>query len=163
VVISTANTALYVASRTLYGLTMSNSFEKQHPILAKLSRTTPPAEKDGKRAPWWAPWRYVGGNVPLWAVPASAIALCFVPLLHLKGGNSIQTVSLYLFLRVTITNVRQLQHITSQTASVGCLLVWASQCWAFIRYYYWLVEFESPVRPKFKLYMKLTSNISTKG
>jgi amino acid transporter len=93
VVISTANTALYVASRTLYGLTMSDSFEKQHPILAKLSKTTPPAEKNGNRASWWTPWRYVGGNVPLWAVPVSAAALCFVPLRQLISGDSIQTVS----------------------------------------------------------------------
>ncbi|KAF8246073.1 hypothetical protein K440DRAFT_662315 [Wilcoxina mikolae CBS 423.85] len=109
VVLSTANTALYVSSRTLYGLTSRIEPDGRSWLMrffAKFARTTEP---NG----------FFGSNVPIWAILASAVLFAWVPVLRVGGsGESIQTV----------------QEITTVTGSVGCVLVWASQCLAFISF-----------------------------
>ncbi|KAL8796006.1 MAG: hypothetical protein Q9195_001582 [Heterodermia aff. obscurata] len=61
-------------------------------------------------------------GVPMWALLASALSFGWLPFLQLKGGYAIA----------------DLLEIMSVSASVSCLLVWASQCLAYIRYYNWL-------------------------
>ena len=77
-VMSCANTALYVASRTLFGLTREIPSNHELWILRWLSRlgTTTPRT-----------------HVPGWALLVSAISFCWLPFLHLKQGYSIQYVS----------------------------------------------------------------------
>jgi yeast amino acid transporter len=78
-VLSAANTALYVSSRTLFGLTRGISPYSKWPLswLSKLGTTTP------------------NTLVPAWALVVSAIAFFWLPFLHLKGGLSITDVSSY--------------------------------------------------------------------
>jgi yeast amino acid transporter len=76
--LSAANTALYISSRTLYGLTRSISIQDQKWYLKWLSifGTTTPVSR-----------------VPGWALLVSAVAFCWLPLLHINKGLSSQDVS----------------------------------------------------------------------
>jgi amino acid transporter len=105
-VLSAANTALYVSSRTLFGLTrtIDASRSKLHRVLAKFGTRQPRTK------------------VPAWALLASVLSFCWLPFIHLSKGHSIY----------------QVEQILSAIGSVACLLVWASQCFAYIRYHSWL-------------------------
>jgi amino acid transporter len=105
-VLSAANTALYVSSRTLFGLTrtIDPSRSRLHRILAKFGTTHDKTQ------------------VPAWALLASVLSFCWLPFIHLSKGHSIYEV----------------EQILSAIGSVACLLVWASQCLAYIRYHRWL-------------------------
>lgn len=77
-ILSGANTALYVASRTLFGLTReipSNHHVWLVRALSRLGTTTPRT------------------HVPAWALLISAVSFSWLPFLHLKHGYSIQDVS----------------------------------------------------------------------
>ena len=81
-VLSSANTALYVASRTLFGLT--REIQPNHEIflmrwLAKLGTVTPKA------------------HVPAWALLISVLSFCWLPFLHLKHQYSLEDVSRHFF------------------------------------------------------------------
>ena len=105
-VLSAANTALYVSSRTLFGLTREiDPDDKYWWWIAKL-RTTTPHRK-----------------VPAAALFLSAAAFCWVPFVHLSKSYSDQ----------------DLQEIMSGVATVAVVLLWGSQCLAFIRYRMWSV------------------------
>lgn len=75
--LSAANTALYISSRTLYGLTRSIGL------------------RDGR---WYLRWLSILGTttpvsrVPGWALLVSAVAFCWLPFLHLHQGFSSQDV-----------------------------------------------------------------------
>ncbi|KAL6855543.1 hypothetical protein ACO1O0_006692 [Amphichorda felina] len=58
-------------------------------------------------------------KVPLRAMIFSAAAFWWVPFLELKGGNGVG-----MFIEILTT-----------MGSVSIIIVWGSQCWAFIRYY----------------------------
>ena len=76
-VLSSANTALYVASRTLFGLTREiPGNHKAFPIrwLARLGTVTPRT------------------RVPAWALVVSILSFCWLPFLHLKREYSIEDV-----------------------------------------------------------------------
>lgn len=76
-VLSAANTALYVSSRTLFGLTRSLNPGSDYVLerwLSRLGTTTP------------------GTKIPGWASVISALSFCWVPFLHLKKGVSDQDV-----------------------------------------------------------------------
>jgi amino acid transporter len=77
VVLSAANTALYVSSRTLFGLTRDLDPESNYWCVRWLSRlgTTTPRKK-----------------IPGWALVISALSFCWVPFLHLNKGVSDQDV-----------------------------------------------------------------------
>jgi yeast amino acid transporter len=77
-VISGANTALYVASRTLFGLTreIDPSHGPIHRFLAKLGTSHPTTQ------------------VPAHALLASTLAFCWLPFVHLSIGHSIEEVRL---------------------------------------------------------------------
>lgn len=107
-VLSAANTALYVASRTLFGLTRElDPHNRYWGWVSKLSTTTHTR------------------RVPAAALFASALAFCWVPLLHLTKSYTDQ----------------DLQEIMSGIATVAVVIVWGSLCLAFIRYRRWLRRF----------------------
>ena len=107
-----------MASRTLYGMTRKISPWKWLRILKFLGSVWP---KTG---------------VPMWALFISFLAFYWLPFLQLRGGYAIADVSSNLqhLMRLTLF---QLLEIMSISASIACLLVWASQCLAFIRYWAW--------------------------
>jgi amino acid transporter len=75
-VLSTSNTSLYVASRTLYGLTQGvNPKDKTWGWLSIFSRTTPKT------------------NIPAFALLFSAFAFCWVPFLRFSQSLTNQEVS----------------------------------------------------------------------
>ena len=78
-VLSAANTALYVASRTLFGL--ARKIEPTHHLwlmrwLSKLGTTTSIT------------------RVPAWSLLISLVSFCWLPLLHAKYGYTVQQVGL---------------------------------------------------------------------
>lgn len=109
-VLSAANTALYVASRTLWGVACdfdSNLIDSQNPLkrwFSKLSTTTP-------------------RKVPGWALFASCLFI-WIPILQAVSQNGVFN--------------QNLQQVMSGIATAGVVLVWASQCIALIRYRKWL-------------------------
>ncbi|CZR51483.1 uncharacterized protein PAC_01359 [Phialocephala subalpina] len=104
-VFSAANTTIYVASRTLFGLAKGLDCDggATSRIFSHLGTTWPLT------------------NVPAWAVVASAVSFIWLPWLHagLNYGD------------------QSLQQTFSGIATVAIVLVWASQCLAFIRYRRW--------------------------
>ncbi|KAI4864854.1 amino acid permease-domain-containing protein [Hypoxylon rubiginosum] len=112
--LSCANTNLYVASRTLFGLTNqidSGPGEAWYlNVLAWFGRTN-------------------NHRVPIRAMTLSAVAFIWVPFLQLyrpstEAGSG------------TTVGVDTFINILSQMGSVGVLIVWACECWAYIRYYH---------------------------
>ncbi|KAJ0416349.1 amino acid permease-domain-containing protein [Aspergillus carlsbadensis] len=97
-----ANTNLYVASRTLFGLTRR------------------------LQDPEWRLFAFFG-KTNNYQVPVRAMLLsCFfmwVPFLYLSRDNSPDT------------TISSLLEVLSQMGSVSCIIVWACECWAFIRFY----------------------------
>lgn len=103
--LSAANSALYIASRTMYGLAQSLDPDSASAIVRILSRigtVTPDT-----RVPGWA-----------LVLSCSFLWLPFIPL-----GNDYTR--------------GELQQILISIGSTSCVLVWASQCLAFIRYHSW--------------------------
>ncbi|KKK14130.1 hypothetical protein AOCH_000811 [Aspergillus ochraceoroseus] len=100
-----ANTHLYVASRTLFGLTRRLR-DSKWPLLAFFGKTN-------------------NYQVPVRAMFLSCFFL-WVPFLYLSPDNSPNT------------TISSLLEVLSQMASVSCIIVWACECWAFIRFYHCL-------------------------
>lgn len=75
--LSAANTALYISSRTLYGLTRSIGI---------------------RPSKWYLKWLSIFGTttpvsqVPGWALLVSAVAFCWLPFLHINQGFTAQDV-----------------------------------------------------------------------
>ncbi|KAF2089024.1 hypothetical protein K490DRAFT_64235 [Saccharata proteae CBS 121410] len=103
--LSTANSALFVASRTLYGLGQRLNDKSESRIVRSIARF-------GKVNEF---------GVPHYAILASMV-FAWVPLLSLSNGS----------------HARDTQQILINVGSTSCVLVWASQSWAFIRYDKWL-------------------------
>ena len=131
--LSCANVNLYVASRTLYGLTRDldiNSKNWFESFFAHLNVVTPR-------------WR-----VPIWSVIASIVSIAsWLPFVKL-GLNEQEVSSQCSFSLSSSTSTKpvQLFQIMSSIGTVGVLLVWASQCLAFIRYNKWYVWSPKPRR-----------------
>lgn len=102
---SAANSALFVASRTLYGLGSSIQRDEKSRILRWLSTL---------------------GNVDRNGVPQRAIlgSMIFgwIPFLSLANANGADN----------------MQDILQSIGTTSCVLVWASQALAFLRYHWWL-------------------------
>ncbi|KAK5993764.1 Lysine/arginine permease CAN1-like protein [Cladobotryum mycophilum] len=102
--LSCANTNLYVASRSLFGLAsrLDGGSRQSRPlrVLAWFGRTN-------------------SHKVPIRAVVFSALAFWWVPFLQLRSGEAIDA-----FI-----------DILGNMGSVGVIIVWACECWAFIRFY----------------------------
>lgn len=111
-----AGTNLYVASRTLFGLTSRLDGGKGQPwhlrILAWFGRTN-------------------SRKVPFRAMVFSAAAFFWVPYLQLSGGTS------------TETPIGMFVEILAQMGSVPVVIVWACEVLAFIRYYYCIRRHQS--------------------
>ncbi|PYH92925.1 amino acid transporter [Aspergillus ellipticus CBS 707.79] len=116
-VVSAANTSLYVASRTLFGIAKSVPRDywatRQLAILSKETR------------------------VPVVALLVTLLAFAWVPFLQLSCSR-------------TLTHIRS---VISTSSSTAIMIVWASICVAFLRYYYWLKKYDAYLlqsgRPEF--------------
>ncbi|KAH7304294.1 amino acid permease-domain-containing protein [Stachybotrys elegans] len=106
-----ANTNLYVASRSLFGLTTRLEGGSRQPLYIRLLALF---GKTNRR------------KVPIRAVVFSAMAFCWVPLIQLIGNNS------------TTSNTSI--EILGQMGSVGVIIVWTCECLAFIRYYHCITK-----------------------
>ncbi|KAI1324444.1 amino acid permease/ SLC12A domain-containing protein [Xylariaceae sp. FL0255] len=122
--VTCANTNLYIASRTLYGLTRqlrdsNNWFARR---LSYFGKTTPK-------------------GVPKRAVFLSAIFL-WVPFIQLQGySSSNNTCSKSSTSASTSQPSQKIQNvidILSELGSVGVVIVWGWECVAFIRYHYYM-------------------------
>ncbi|UNI16544.1 hypothetical protein JDV02_002970 [Purpureocillium takamizusanense] len=101
-----ACTNLYVASRSLFGLTTRLDGSDDQPLFL---RTLAWFGKTDRR------------KVPMRAMIFSALAFCWVPFLQLHDDAS---------------NISMFIEILTTMGSDGVIIVWACECWAFIRYYH---------------------------
>ncbi|KAF9771864.1 hypothetical protein IL306_010482 [Fusarium sp. DS 682] len=102
-----ANTNLYVASRTLFG--MAKNVHDTHWILQ-----------------WFSYFGKTNGSfVPLRAVIISAAAFCWVPLLQIPEDFG------------TSVSLRAYVETFAQMGSVSVVIVWTCHCLAYIRFYHW--------------------------
>lgn len=124
------STNLYVASRTLFGLTSGlEGGEGQRWHLRTLA--------------WFG--KTNRHKVPIRAVIFSALSFGWVPFLQLIGEpetrNSINLVSNLPGTQSSSYHCNlhsnQFIEVMSQMASLGVIIVWACNCLAFIRYYHW--------------------------
>lgn len=104
-----ANTNLYIASRSLFSLTRSLD--------------------GGPKQPWYVRFlAYFGKTnrrkVPLRALIASC-AFTWVPFLYLASEHGPDT------------SIGTILDVLSEMGSVGVIIVWACECWAYIRFYHW--------------------------
>ncbi|KAH3913113.1 hypothetical protein HBI56_087620 [Parastagonospora nodorum] len=105
--LSCANTNLYVASRTLFSLTRGLD--------------------GGRGRPWYTRiLAYFGKTnnrkVPLRALVASCI-FAWIPFLYLASAHGPDT------------SIGTILDVLSEMGSVGVIIVWACECWAYIRFY----------------------------
>ncbi|GJN70984.1 amino acid transporter [Purpureocillium lilacinum] len=103
-----ACTNLYVASRSLFGLTTRLDGSDDQPLFL---RALAWFGKTDRR------------KVPMRAMIFSALAFCWVPFLQLHEDSS--NISMASFIEILTT-----------MGSDGVIIVWACECWAFIRYYH---------------------------
>jgi amino acid transporter len=106
-----ANTNLYVASRSLFARTRSLD--------------------GGSRQPWYVRvMAYFGKTnnrkVPLRALIASCI-FAWIPFIYLASNNG------------PGTNISNILDVLSEMGTIGVIVVWACECWAYIRFYNWYV------------------------
>ena len=106
--LGSANTNLYVASRTLFGLTRTLSGGKGQPwyirFLATLGKTN-------------------NRKVPMRALVASCI-FSWVPFLYLFNAHG------------PSTDIGTILDVLSEMGSVSVVIVWTCECWAYIRFYH---------------------------
>ncbi|KAI1806705.1 amino acid permease-domain-containing protein [Daldinia bambusicola] len=118
--LSCANTNLYVASRTLFGLTNQIDGGPDESwylnILAWLGRTN-------------------SYRVPIRAMTVSAFAFVWVPFLQLYQPSTASGESNGPSKGGATGGIDTFIAILSEMGSVGVLIAWACECWAFIRYY----------------------------
>jgi yeast amino acid transporter len=104
-----ANTNLYIASRTLFGITRNIRSDESMPAALAWFGVT---NRD---------------RVPLRAMVITAIAFSWVPFLQgTKGFN-------------TGLDLGKFVEILVQMGSVSIIIIWACLCLAYARYHYWLV------------------------
>ncbi|KAF2627713.1 hypothetical protein BU25DRAFT_341274 [Macroventuria anomochaeta] len=104
--LSCANTNLYVASRTLFSLTRGLDGGSKEPIYKRLLA-------------------YFGRTnrrqVPLRAIIASCI-FAWIPFLYLASEHGPDT------------SIGTILDVLSEMGSIGVIIVWACECWAYIRF-----------------------------
>ncbi|PWY68486.1 amino acid transporter [Aspergillus heteromorphus CBS 117.55] len=71
-----------------------------------------------------------GTRVPVVALLVTLLAFAWVPFLQLSGS----------------TTTKQLTEVISTSSSTAIMIVWASVCIAFLRYYYWLKKCDPDLR-----------------
>ncbi|KAI0514627.1 amino acid permease/ SLC12A domain-containing protein [Xylaria bambusicola] len=124
--LSSAQTNLYVASRALFGLA-TQLRKSEDRFLNYLS--------------WFGETNHRG--VPIRAVTLSALAFIWVPFLQLQGYRQNTQKQTSMLASVGISSFID---ILSELASVGVIIVWASQCVAFLSYYHHLKKNDEYLR-----------------
>lgn len=126
-VLSAGNTALYMASRTLYGLASNERLSRRHDLVSR-----------------WI--QYLGMINPLTGVPLNAVifswlAFCWMPLLgFVEDGKSPGLIGVSDRRCEDIVhtlNSRQIRQFFFVTSSMAYVVVWAALCLAFIRFRHW--------------------------
>jgi amino acid transporter len=107
--ISCANTNLYVASRTLFSLTRNLDGGPGEPAYKRLLAYF--GRTNRKR-------------VPLRAIIASCV-FAWIPFLYLASEHGPDT------------SIGTILDILSEMGSIGVIIVWACECWAYIRFRSW--------------------------
>lgn len=102
-----ACTNLYVASRALFGLTARLDSSPDQPLAL---RTLAWFGKTNRH------------RVPMRAMIFSALSFCWVPFLQLHKNS---------------TNISMFIEVLTTMGSDSVIIVWAFECWAFLRYYNW--------------------------
>lgn len=125
--LSAANTALYVASRALFGLTRDIRIERSSGLIIRAIAKMATVESRTE-SPWWA-------------LLFSGLILFWLPFVHISG---------------TYTK-EELQEILIDIGSVSCVLVWSSQCLAFICYHRWLKRHKSQLTGDFARFNRSSS------
>ncbi|XWW93005.1 hypothetical protein V2A60_000933 [Cordyceps javanica] len=101
-----AGTNLYVASRALFGLTARLDDSPGQPLLLRFLA-------------WFG--KTNRHRVPMRAMIFSALSFCWVPFLQLHKNS---------------TNISMFIEVLTTMGSDSVIIVWAFECWAFIRYYH---------------------------
>lgn len=114
--LSAANTALYVASRTLYGFARNREPGDHADIIRRMIF----------RLSDVVSWT----GVPLWGALLPAAILYWLPFIHIKEDVTKQL----------------LQEVLLNIGSVSAVLVWCSQCLAYVCYYHRRQRFEIYIR-----------------
>ncbi|MCJ1469251.1 hypothetical protein MMC07_007884 [Pseudocyphellaria aurata] len=125
--LSAANTALYVASRALFGLTRDIQIERGSGRIIRAIAKMATVESR-TQSPWWA-------------LLCSVLVLFWLPFVHISGNYTKE----------------ELQEILIDIGSVSCVLVWSSQCLAFICYYRWLKRHEPQLTGDFARFKRSSS------
>ncbi|KAL1614368.1 hypothetical protein SLS54_009795 [Diplodia seriata] len=116
---SAANSALFVASRTLYGLGSSIQRDEKSRLLR-----------------WLAAFGDVDNNgVPQRAIIGSMF-FAWLPFLSLAGAGT--------------GTGESIQEILQSIGTTSCILVWASQALAFLRYHWWLRAHHTELRGQYR-------------
>ncbi|KAK7964951.1 hypothetical protein PG988_009955 [Apiospora saccharicola] len=115
-------TALTCASTNLYVASRS--------LFALTSRLD-----DGPGQPWYLRvFAYFGKTnnrkVPMRAMVLSALVFCWIPFLHL----------------VDSTGIGKFVEVLTEMGSVGVIIVWACECWAFIRFYHCIYRHQKALK-----------------
>ena len=124
--LSTANTGLFVASRAMFGLARDFRTERDSEwFIRAIARLSTVESKT--RSPWWA-------------LLLSVLLLFWLPFQRINSSYNKQQVCIYIEVCTSeiiyaADGTKQLQEILVNLGSVGCVLVWSSQCLAFICYY----------------------------
>ncbi|KAI0889171.1 amino acid permease-domain-containing protein [Annulohypoxylon maeteangense] len=124
--LSCANTNLFIASRMLFGLINQIEGGPDEPwylnVLAWLGRTN-------------------SYRVPIRAMAVSALSFIWLPFLQLandateSNGNTKRVATKDCHNGGPTSGIKSFIDVLADMASVGVLVVWACECWAFIRYY----------------------------
>ena len=114
--ISAANIGLYAASRALYGLARDIRANRNSPWWLRAA-AAPAALESDTGSPWWA-------------ITLSILLLCWLPFIGLPNGVS----------------KTELQETLINIGSVSGVLVWSSQCLAYICFYHWRRKHEHKLK-----------------
>lgn len=107
--LSCANTALYVASRQLYGMTRTIAVDQRSGIV--------------RRGLHWMSTVHYKTQAPWPAIAISGLLLCWLPFIRIHNGND--------------EFLKDVQDALIAIGSVSCILMWCSQCIAYIMFYHW--------------------------
>lgn len=154
-VISCGNTALYMASRTLYGLATSHQLSDQsNRAVRTITRVLG--------------YIVTTSGVPMYAVVLSCLMFCWVPLMGFKNNEQwvvVADVSLGrpISLPLQADTITQIKQFLLVTGSMAYIVVWAALCLAFIRFWYWYVHREQFYAIPGKSLCRATANWFERG
>jgi amino acid transporter len=107
--LSCANTALYVASRQLYGMTRTITVDYDSGVV--------------RRGLAWMSSVHYKTKAPWPAIAISGLLLCWLPFIRYQSGNE--------------QFLQDVQDALIAIGSVSCILMWCAQCIAYIMFFHW--------------------------